>query len=298
MSTLDYIILLQKIKYKNMKKLSVLFLMILGLIVAPSQAQEWEKVMDSKKGELNVYYYENAPYAYTAKNGKLAGIEIDIMNAFKEWLMEEKEIELKLNFTAYQEFDIFFNKIADGPSNSVGIGSVTIAEKREERVSFSAPYLKNVSVLITDGEIPTARNMDALTSLLSDLKPVTIKESIHKSHLDQLYKSTEVAPSEYIYVGDAEKILKKMKESSRYFGYVDIISFWKYLKNNKHYVKMHTIANKENEEFGFVFPKDSYWNSVVNEFFESGFGFTSTKAYHKILEKHLGFEIIEKVEID
>ena len=61
---------------------------------------------------------------------------------------------------------------------------------------------------------------------------------------------------------------------------------------------MHKIANISEERFGFIFPKDSDWNNIFNEFFESGFGFTATKVYHKILEKHLGYEIIEKVELD
>ena len=61
---------------------------------------------------------------------------------------------------------------------------------------------------------------------------------------------------------------------------------------------MHSIANKTNEQFGFVMPLSSDWDIILNEFFESGFGFTSTKEYHKILEKHLSFEIIERVELD
>ena len=59
-----------------------------------------------------------------------------------------------------------------------------------------------------------------------------------------------------------------------------------------------SIANKTNEYFGFVLPQTSDWDVVINEFFESGFGFTSTKEYHNILEKHLTFEIINKVELD
>ncbi len=61
---------------------------------------------------------------------------------------------------------------------------------------------------------------------------------------------------------------------------------------------MHRVANKSEEEFAFIFPLESDWNIIFNEFFESGFGFTSTKDYRRILERHLGYEILNKVEIN
>ena len=90
----------------------------------------------------------------------------------------------------------------------------------------------------------------------------------------------------------------KITENPKFFGYTDIITFWTYVKNNNHYIKMHKIANVEHEEFGFIMPLDSDWDVILNEFFEKGFGFTSTKDYYDILEKYLGFEIIDRVTID
>ena len=61
---------------------------------------------------------------------------------------------------------------------------------------------------------------------------------------------------------------------------------------------MHTLANVQNEYFGFIFPESSDWNRAINEFLESGFGFTATKKYREILQKHLGEEVIEYVELN
>jgi hypothetical protein len=44
-------------------------------------------------------------------------------------------------------------------------------------------------------------------------------------------------------------------------------------------------------------PKSGLHAQYLSEFFESGFGFTSTKTYHQLLEKYLGYEIIDLVEI-
>ena len=59
---------------------------------------------------------------------------------------------------------------------------------------------------------------------------------------------------------------------------------------------MHSVATVKNEEFGFAFNQASAWQLLFDEFFNTGFKFTSRKEYHAILEKYLGPEIIETVK--
>ena len=270
-----------------------------ALLIATSfqalNAQSWNEAITTKKAELNVYYFENEPYAF--KKGEYSGIEIDILESFVVWLKDKKGVELNLKFKGFKEFQTFYNGTRDGENNTIGLGSVTISTKRIKEVKFSAPYLNNVSVLITDGNVPTSKSEDELYQNVFSMRAITIKGSSHHSYLKEWYKKRDLPPA-FEYVTEAEMIPLKIKESAKYIGYVDIISFWKYLKSNDHFIKMHSIANKSDEQFGFIFPKSSDWDVIVNEFFESGFGFTSTKEYHEILVKHLGFEIINKVEIN
>ena len=282
----------------NSNKLKYTLSIALILFTSVLSAQSFEDAKAKKKAEMNVYYFDNEPYVYKNAKGVLVGIEVDIMKSFVNWMKEEKGIELKLNFMKFNEFNVFYSEIRSASVNTIGLGSVTITDLRAKEVKFSAPYLKNVAVLVTDGWVPTARNNEDLKNEVLSLAPVTIKGSVHQSHLDELYKNQDMN-REYVYVSDAMEIPKKIKKSAKYYGYVDVISFWKYLKSNpNHYIKMHSIANKTNEVFGFVMPKSTDWDASINEFFESGFGFTSTKEYHNILQKHLSFEIIRKVELD
>lgn len=275
---------------------SFLLMFFLTSYSAILNAQSWEIVQKEKEATLNVHYFENEPYAYKSR-GNYTGIEMDILNSFVEWLEEEKGVELKLKYTKYNDFRIFYSGIEKAPENSVGLGSVTIDDSRKETVDFSAPYLNNVAVLITDGSVPTSKNEEDLVKNVLNLKPVTIKGSSHQNHLKKLYSSNGLN-IRLTYVPQANMIPEKIKESPKFYGYMDIISYWQYVRTSDHYVKMHSIANIKDEQFGFVFPKGAGWDIIFNEFFESGFGFTATKEYHEILEKHLGFEIIEKVELD
>ena len=282
----------------NYNIIRLAFSLSLTLLFSGVSAQSFEQAKVEAKSEMNVLYFENEPYAYKDAKGDLVGLEVDIMKSFVKWLETEKGIKLKLKFIPYNEFNVFYGEIQASPVNTIGLGSVTITDLRSKEVKFSAPYLKNVAVLVTDGSVPTARNEEDLKNEVLSLAPVTIKGSIHQSYLDEMYKKQGTI-RDYVYVKEAMEIPMKIKESAKYYGYVDAISFWKYLKANPdHYIKMHSIANKTNEYFGFVLPQTSDWDVVINEFFESGFGFTSTKEYHNILEKHLTFEIINKVELD
>lgn len=284
-----------------MQKNRVKQLLMIALVFLTSSlsAQKLEQVMADKKGAIDVVYFQNEPYAYKNAKGQLVGIEIDIMNSFVNWMEKEKNVKLTLNFIAYEDFNKMLKIMGSENVAVVGLGSVTITEDRMKMVDFSAPYLKNVSVLVTDGAVPTARTIEALKEEVLSLTPVTVKGSVHEMHLKALYKEAGVEGKEFVYVTDGIDIPKKIKESGKYYGYVDIITFWKYLKSTEnHYIKMHSIANRENEYFGFVFPKGQQWQFLFNEFFESGFGFTATKEYHAILEKHLGFEIMDRVELD
>lgn len=281
---------------KKLSKLIALLTLIMGFNF--SNAQSWGTAKETKKGELQVYYYENEPYAYAAKNGKLTGIEVDILNAFVAWAKEKKGAEIKLNYVKFDDFNQLSNEIAAARPNAIALGSITIDKEREEYMSFSAPYLKNVSVLVTDGHVATARNEQQLIDMITQLHPVTIKGSIHQQYIDALYQKVDKDPK-FSYEKEVNRIPLKIKESAKFFGYIDIISFWKYVKKNEdHFIKMHYFANVDGEQFGFAFAKNSDWKYALDEFFESGFGFTTTKKYHAILEEYLGSEIIDKVEIN
>jgi hypothetical protein len=57
------------------------------------------------------------------------------------------------------------------------------------------------------------------------------------------------------------------------------------------------VFNTNSENFGFIMPKNGLNKNYISEFFESGFGFTSTKTYHQILEKYLSYEVLQSVEV-
>ena len=281
-------------------KLNKVILVIVALFITQlsfSQDNSWLEAQSTKNVQLNVFYFENEPFAYTNDKNQLTGIEIEILNYFKDWVWKNKQVAITYNYIKTSEYDNYLTMLAASNGNAIGAGTVTITEDRKREYQFTAPYLKNISVLVSHGSVPTLSSINDYSSSFSGLRPVTVKGTIHEILLKQVVKAskTDLLPE---YVDSPMDVAESITSNPKYYGYIDIISYWKFVKTNKIYIKMHKKANNEDERFAFILPPNSDWLIPLNEFFESGFGFTSTKDYHKILERHLGEEIINFVELD
>lgn len=250
---------------------------------------------------LKVYYYANYPFAYN-ENGTVKGIDAEIVNEFVRFEKEKKGAnDIKVVYTEYSDFEKFQSDLKKADGNTIGIGGITYTKERAKDFNFTSPYLKNVSVLVSQGSIPTIRiNSPADIQISLEKKSaLTIKNSTHEAYLNELKKSS--SNLQIGYAVNLQDILGKIESDKNTFGYVDLIAYWSYikkLKSNGSYLKIHRALNKSNESFSMILPKNEKLVSQMNEFFDSGLGFTSTKNYHEILEHYLGKEVIESVEIN
>jgi len=280
---------------KTLYTLSLLVLLIGNSIL--SAQTSWSEARETKEAQLNILYLEQEPFAYK-QNEKLIGIEVEILESFVKWLKKTKGVSLKLNYKDYDSFLDVSDRIKVAVNNTIAMATFTITLDRQKEMNFSAPYLKNISVLLTGGQIPTAHSKDEMEENLSRSYATTIRGSLHEKHLKEFRKEYNLSSGEILFVGSPIAVAHTIGENGRYYGYTDLITFWRYVKQSDKYIKMQKMANIDNEYFAFAFPKRSDWQNIFNEFMESGFGFTATKEYHDILNKHLGYEIINAVAID
>ena len=255
---------------------------------------------------LVIYYYENYPYAYTEKvadmseKGQVKGIEIEIIDEYVKWVKQKKGINLKISYWLYTDFGKFYNSVKDARPSVLGLGSVTNNQEREKEVTFTPTYLHNSAVLITDGTVPMikAKNAMEISKVLGNMSAIVVNKSSHVDYMNELKKS--YLPN--LKVGFTEtqnNVLESIVTDKKVFGFSDIVAYWSFLKSNpSRFLKIQKSITQPKENLGFIMPKTNLHGAYLNEFFESGFGFTATKTYHQILERYLGYEIIEFVEVD
>ena len=264
-----------------------LFLMLLSFSIRAQKADT-----------MRVYYYENYPYAYT-EMGSIKGIELEIMDEFIAWMQKKKDLNIILVKRQYTDFNSFYNDVKSAKPGVIGMGSVSNSVDRETDVLFSPPYMKNVSVLICDGNVPSIKIKSAaeINYVFKDMEAFAVKNSSHEKYMNEI--KIGFMPGLKINTTETQiSVLNKIVNDKKNFGFVDIVAYWTYLKTNSNkYLKIQKVFNAQNEMFGFIMPKNSRYAVLINEFFESGFGFTATKKYRQILENYLGSEIIDDVEI-
>ncbi len=281
-----------------MKKTILILLVILSIgINGFAQTDSYANAWTNKKGTLNVAYLNNYPYSYKNDNGELTGVEIDIIKEFAVWLEAKKGIVLTINYEGFDDFAKFYENIKIKKTNSIGAGSVTVTSDRAREVKFSSPYLKNKPILISSIQKPSLVDVRSISKEFVGLTAVIVKGSNHEKLINNI-KENYWPDMKMELVETPQIVMDKISSGDKYFGYVDLITYWASLKLNNKPLKMHRVPTVNTENFAFIFSKTSDWQSAFNEFFDSGLGFPGTDAYKEILRKHLGQEIINAVEIN
>jgi ABC-type amino acid transport substrate-binding protein len=249
---------------------------------------------------LKVYYFNNFPFAYK-EDGSLKGIDIDILKEYESYAIGKKgQSNLVFSYIEYNDLDKYMADLKKAGANVMGVGGITYTGARAKDFNFSSSYLKNISVLVTPGATATIRENSASEVLksLGSSNAITIKNSTHEAYVNALKKSYLPA-AKVEYANNMQAVLSAIQKGKNTFGYVDLIAFWSFNSktNVDNYLKMQRLFNKNDENFSFILPKNVMYMSSLNEFFDAGFGFTSTKLYREILERYLGYEVIQSVEI-
>lgn len=281
-----------------MRKLLSIIALFAFINVGFCQNEEkgWELANLTKKASLTVMYFENHPFYFINNEGNLAGIEIDILKDFAVWCKSEKGIDISFDFEPSQNFAKFYDNLKSSNVNTIGLGSLAISESRQSEITFTPPYMKNKSVLVSSLEIPTTRNFDEFETNFYDLTAVVISGSSHEAVMLNI-KNKYFPRLRVRYIDTPTELLQLVFEDKNYYGYVDLLSYWSFIQRRCCTLKIHRDIIIQPDYFAFGMSKNSDWNDPFTEFFEGGFGYISKEKYLKILEKYLGYEIIKSVEL-
>ncbi len=283
-----------------MKKIKLIILSLACLIVNNSHAQTtfttYALASQQKSGIMNVQYHYNFPFVYTTDEAELTGIEIDIIKQFAVWLKIKKGIDVKLEFERHDDFAKFYEKVKITKAVSVGAGSVTVTPDRAREIKFSSPYLKNKPVLVSSILKSTLTDIRNISKEFNGMTAVIVKGSVHEKLIKNI-KDNYWPELKIELVESPAIVLDKISNSNKYFGYLDLISYWATIQKESKPIKIHRATPFDTEYFAFIFPKSSDWSAAFNEFFDGGLGFPASDAYFEILRKHLSSELVNSVAL-
>jgi ABC-type amino acid transport substrate-binding protein len=164
-------------------------------------------------------------------------------------------------------------------------------------VDFTFAYLKNAVNCVTNGNAPEIKTKtpNEITKTLGVMTAITVSNTTLGKYVNDL-KKTYLPELKITYQPNGKRVLDEIARNVLYFGFVDEITFWYYVKNNPNkFLKVQKPLVQSKEEFGFVLPKNGSQKTLFNEFF---LGFKKANNYKFILEKHLGTYMAKTLDVN
>lgn len=248
---------------------------------------------------LYINYYSQVAFAED-RNGEVKGLEVDIINEYVNWLKTKKQQPFVTKYIKFTDFDQFYSGSSSAGKNKIGLGSVTVNSERMKQADFTSAYLKNVSFCITNGNAPDIKlkTPEEIVKVLGHMTALTLTNSTLNKRLSDI-KKAYIPDLRIVHRPSEVAILDDIARNILYFGYVDAVSFWFYLKTNPtKFLKMQKVMSQSHEELAFLLPKGSQHRELFNEFFNGPAGFKKNKSYKVILEKHLGSYMTQNMAIN
>ena len=247
----------------------------------------WSQVKQVGQGTIALAYVETPSFVYKDNSGKLTGICIDIMADFVKWVNDTKKVKLQSKFVGDgSSFRGMYDKVKVSTGGVFGLGNITITEERKKEVKFSPPFITNFAILITQGNVATLAKMEDMPTTFAGLTAYTAKGTLNEKRITEL-KKKYYPEMKVVTTTTSQETLEKVFNDPKGMAYLDL-AFYLEAAQMRKYVKRHPVGDQTAEQFGFVLPQNSDWTPLLDEFFKSNGGYTSSSRYREILTKHLG----------
>ena len=254
----------------------------------PDQLQS---VLISGEGVVELAYVPSEGFSYLDENGELTGVTIELFRDFIRFVNSEYDVNIEIRYNPIESFSDFYEYVKGSEPGVFGVANVTITEERKEELGFSPPYMTNIATLITHSDIEPADGMNQLPNRFEGLDALAFEGTLHEVRLREI-NSRWVPDAEIHFAHSNREIIERTAEDNRYFAYVDIYNYWRAVEQGIS-VTRHPAGDEASEEFGVIYPLQSDWSDLLNEFFESHGGYINSDRYRDHMITHLGEELAE-----
>ncbi|WP_425391521.1 ATP-binding protein [Ekhidna sp.] len=252
----------------------------------------WKNILSDKQGIVEFYWYPNNVIIENSRD-IIDGIEHDLAISFIRFLEASHNVSIELRWIETDSFEEVIDKVKNGKGGTFGASSISITEQRSEYLNFTAPYMADVAVLISNSNLNVALSLDELKEVLDGNTAVSITNTTLVESLIKLKANLGVNFS-IKYVKNSGDIIKRVSELENSFGYVDIANFLVAVDKNTN-IKRQFFLPIKLEGLSIIYPKGSDWNKPVKDYFESQQFEEDRK---RIIQKYLGAnatEIIDRI---
>ncbi len=265
-------------------------------LAKPAHADNGTTLAQARAGEtaeLKVLWVASEGWAQLGADGQPEGLTIAIMQRFAEWLAEEHELAVNLNFVEEDDWRRFYGRVRDSSGGVFGLGNVTITEARREELAFSPPYVTNVAVLISRAGDAEITGPGVLSEITAGRAGMGFAGTLHEQRLREL--AAKYWPQMPLELGHSNDELVQAAAAGTHFAYVDGYNYYRARARGLE-IRRHPALDDPGEQFGIIMPLDNDWQDLLEQFFATDGGLLHSRWYQRAMQQYLGPEIAELLE--
>lgn len=263
-----------------------LFLMLFFLLpqaYSQSQSNNWREVKDNGHGTLVIAYSENSPFIYKDTQGKLAGIEFELLQDFVRFIDEKYGAQLKLEYEHLYNFESLIDTLKYSQRPLLGIASISTLEERKKDFKISNPYMPDIEIIVSSRVFGSVASLSDFAKMVKNNRAITVSNSTFERNILELKK--DYFPEINIeYVRHVDFLIEAVSTSQNSWGYISLPNYLSYYKNGKD-IRRQRFFMVENPGLSIATPLTSDWDQVLNEFIKDS---SFKPLMNSLIEKHLG----------
>ncbi len=249
---------------------------------------------ESKKATWIITHSDSPGLATLNAAGKPEGVCFDLMTEFSNYVKTKTGIAVTMQYKTEMadDFALFLKNVKNGKGGLFGLSNTTITNERKKSYYFSPPYIKNISMILSNVGVADLSTIKDISKSFSQLRAITIKGSTNEARLLEIKK--KYYPDMVVeYVSSFAKAIEIISTNPKTFTCLDFTYYLRAVKEGKK-IKRHAVGDEDGEEFGIIMPLSNDWNPLLTEFMNSGF--TESVQYNKIITNNLGQGVLKFIK--
>ena len=277
-----------------MSKASLFLYVILFMLSAMAHGQSpsntWSEVRASGSGTLVIAYSENSPFIYNDEQGRLAGIEFEIMEDFVRFIDETYGADLNLEYEHLYNFESLIDTLKTSQRPILGIASISSLEERKKDFKITDPYMPDIEIIISSSDFGSISSLAEFASMVKNNRALTVTNSTFERNILDLQR--DYFPEIKIeYVRHVDILIEEIANTDDAWGYVSLPNYLSNYKKGKG-ISRQRFFMIENPGLSFATPLTSDWDEVLAAFLDDR---RFRPLLDSLIEKHLGPAFAEVV---
>jgi signal transduction histidine kinase len=271
----------------------LLFLILFILLpqaYGQSKSNTWSEVKANGNGTLVIAYSENSPFIYNNAQGKLAGIEFEILQDFVRFIDEKYSAKLKLEYEHLYNFESLIDTLKNSQRPILGIASISTLEERKKDFKISDPYMPDIEIIVSSSVFSSVASLSDFANMVKNNRAITVSNSTFERNILELQK--DYFPEINLeYVKHVDFLIETISNADNAWGYVSLPNYLSYYKKGKG-ISRQRFFMVENPGLSIATTLTSDWDEVLNEFIKDS---SFKPLLDLLIEKHLGEAFSEVV---